>query len=131
MSESEPTPPKRRGRPHLPEGERKARKSGKSGATTPPTPEQREECYRLLASLRARLAHDPEALGKSRLSQGGILEAPAALAASRAGVSASDLSAVCGLKSPRSASVMTILKRLQGAIDAFGGEAKVAAVAGF
>lgn len=105
--------PKRRGRPPLPPEARKAPTSGPSGKPREPTEAEREAISALVADLRALLATSPEACGRSRLSEDGLLQAPQAMVAEVAKIQPGDLSAALNGRRPRGLSVATILERLR------------------
>ena len=107
-----------KGRPPLPPEVRKAPTSGPSGRARLPTEVEREQIRAIVADLRVRLAASPEAAGRSRLNGEGVLMAPQALVAEKAGIRPDDLTAVLNGRRPSSVSVATTLGRLQGLLPA-------------
>lgn len=105
--------PKRRGRPPLAPEARRPPTSGPSGKPREPTEAERQEAITLVADLRDSLASSPEARGRSKLSEQGLLQAPQALVAELARIRPGDLSAVLHGRRPRGLSVAAMLERLR------------------
>lgn len=82
-----------------------------SGQKRRPHPEEQAEAKWLAECLREHLALC--APGRSRLDRDGVLRAPQAFVAEKAGVRPGDLSAVICGRAPAGLAVTTILKKLR------------------